>query len=203
MSFCVLAFRLRTCRIEWCLALWMAALAALLSGCASEPKPAPAPAPVVVQPLAPVAPPPAPLAVKPAPLAVKPTPLAVEPAPLTVAPAPRAVSTATTPRAYRQYGAKHLYGLNSERIYRGRMPPMLHAVAVLNVELDSQGNVTGLDWMRAPRHAPEVMREIERTVRQASPFPAPVRMGRVVYTDTWLWHASGKFQLDTLTEGQN
>jgi len=203
MSFCVLAFRLRTCRIEWCLALGVAALAALLSGCGSAPKPAPAPAPVVVQPLAPVAPPPAPLAVKPAPLAVKPTPLAVEPAPLTVAPAPRAVSTATTPRAYRQYGAKHLYGLNSERIYRGRMPPMLHAVAVLNVELDSQGNVTGLGWMRAPRHAPEVMREIERTVRQASPFPAPVRMGRVVYTDTWLWHASGKFQLDTLTEGQN
>jgi hypothetical protein len=30
-----------------------------------------------------------------------------------------------------------------------------------------------------------------------------VRMGRVVYTDTWLWHASGKFQLDTLTEGQD
>jgi hypothetical protein len=28
-------------------------------------------------------------------------------------------------------------------------------------------------------------------------------MGGVVYTDTWLWHISGKFQLDTLTEGQN
>ena len=83
------------------------------------------------------------------------------------------------------------------------MPPMLYAVAVLNVELDPQGHVIGLDWMRAPRHAPEVMREIERTIRQASPFPAPVRMGRVVYTDTWLWHASGKFQLDTLTEGQD
>lgn len=196
MSFCDLVFRLRTCRIEWCLALWMAALAALLPGCASAPKPAPTPAPVDVQPLTPVAPPPAPLA-------VKPKPLAVEPVPLTVEPAPRAVSTATTLQAYRQYGAKHLYGLNSKRIYRGRMPPMLQAVAVLNVELDSQGNVTSLDWMRAPRHAPEVMREIERTVRQASPFPAPVRMGRVVYTDTWLWHASGKFQLDTLTEGQN
>ena len=192
MSFSVLTFRLRACRIGWCLGLWVAALAALLPGCASAPKPAsapapaqapvPEPAPVMVLPLAPVAPPPAPVAIE---------------------PAPRAVSTATTPRAYRQYGAKHLYGLNSERIYRGRMPPMLHAVAVLNVELDSQGNVTGLDWMRAPRHAPEVMREIERTVRQASPFPAPVRMGRVVYTDTWLWHASGKFQLDTLTEGQN
>jgi hypothetical protein len=27
-------------------------------------------------------------------------------------------------------------------------------------------------------------------------------MGRVVYTDTWLWDKSGHFQLDTLTEGQ-
>jgi hypothetical protein len=80
---------------------------------------------------------------------------------------------------------------------------MLKAVGVLNVELDRQGQVTRLDWMRAPQHAPEVMREIERTVRAAAPFPAPARLGKVVYTDTWLWHASGKFQLDTLTEGQD
>ena len=80
---------------------------------------------------------------------------------------------------------------------------MLKAVGVLNIELDRQGQVTRLDWMRAPHHAPEVMREIERTVRAAAPFPAPVRLGKVVYTDTWLWHASGKFQLDTLTEGQD
>jgi hypothetical protein len=39
-------------------------------------------------------------------------------------------------------------------------------------------------------------------VRAAAPFPAPKRMGRVVYTDTWLWDKSGRFQLDTLTEGQ-
>jgi hypothetical protein len=25
----------------------------------------------------------------------------------------------------------------------------------------------------------------------------------VTYTDTWLWHQSGRFQLDTLTEGQD
>ena len=45
--------------------------------------------------------------------------------------------------------------------------------------------------------------EIEKTVRAAAPFPAPARMGKVVYTDTWLWHKSGRFQLDTLTEGQD
>ena len=111
-------------------------------------------------------------------------------------------SAAASPRAYREDGASHLYGLNAERIYKGRLPPLLYAVGVINVEIDRVGRVTRLDWLRAPRHAPEVMAEIERTIRQASPFPAPVRLGKVVYTDTGLWHKSGKFQLDTLTEGQ-
>jgi hypothetical protein len=56
--------------------------------------------------------------------------------------------------------------------------------------------------MRAPTQAPEVMADVERSVRAAAPFPVPVKMGRVTYTDTWLWHKSGRFQLDTLTEGQ-
>ncbi len=112
-------------------------------------------------------------------------------------------SGASSPRAYRQDGASHIYGLNAERIYKGKMPPLLYAVGVLNVEIDRVGRVTRLDWMRAPRHAPEVIAEIERTIRQASPFPAPSRLGKVVYTDTWLWHKSGQFQLDTLTEGQD
>ena len=112
-------------------------------------------------------------------------------------------SGATTPRAYRQDGASHIYGLNSDRIFKGRMPPLLYAIGVLNVEIDRVGRVTKLDWMRAPNHAPEVVADIERTVREASPFPAPSKLGKVVYTDTWLWHKSGKFQLDTLTEGQN
>jgi protein TonB len=60
-----------------------------------------------------------------------------------------------------------------------------------------------MSWLRAPRHAPEVVREIEATVRRASPFPAPARIGRMTYTDTWLWDKSGRFQLDTLTEGQD
>ena len=112
-------------------------------------------------------------------------------------------SNASSPRAYRQDAATHLYGLNHERIYKGRLPPMLYAVGVLQVDLDSRGNVRDLKWMRAPKHAPEVVAEIERTVRAAAPFPAPARMGKVVYTDTWLWDKSGRFQLDTLTEGQD
>lgn len=112
-------------------------------------------------------------------------------------------SSAATPRAYRQDGATHIYGLNAKRIYKGKMPPLLYAVGVMNVEIDRVGRVIRLDWLRAPRHAPEVIVEIERTIKSAAPFPAPTRLGKVVYTDTWLWHKSGQFQLDTLTEGQS
>ena len=112
-------------------------------------------------------------------------------------------SGAVTPRAYRKDAASHIYALNSNRIFKGRMPPLMYAIGVLDVEVDGQGMVRNLSWKRAPKHAPEVIAEIERTVRAAAPFPAPARMGKVVYTDVWLWDKSGRFQLDTLTEGQD
>jgi periplasmic protein TonB len=152
-------------------------VAAVLAGCSSTPLP-------------PIAP-----------------PVARAPAPIeSAAPGPGTpaghVSAAASPRAYRQDAAQHLYARNSERIYNGKLPPLLYAIGVLEVEVGSRGEVRSLHWMRAPSHAPEVVAEIERTVRAAAPFPAPARMGHVVYTETWLWHKSGRFQLDTLTEGQ-
>lgn len=158
-------------------------IAALLAGCSSPPKQVAA---VVPPPASAVLPPPAP-----APVAVQ-----------QELPASTRKSAAQTPREYRLDAAGHLYSLNAKRIYHGKMPPLLYAVGVLQVEVDARGNVISTSWMRAPSQAPEVMAEIERMVRQAAPYPAPVRLGRVTYTDTWLWHKSGQFQLDTLTEGQ-
>lgn len=103
---------------------------------------------------------------------------------------------------YRRDVALHLYEHNAARIYSGKLPPLLYAVGVLQTDIDARGNVTGVRWMRAPTQAPEVMAEIERTVRQAAPYPAPVKLGKVTYTETWLWHKSGQFQLHTLSEGQ-
>lgn len=112
------------------------------------------------------------------------------------------VSLASSAREYRRDAAQHLYNLNANRIYPGPMPPLLQAVGVLQVHLDGNGQVRKLEWMRAPSHVPAVVAEIERTVRAAAPYPAPKRLGQVVYTDVWLWDKSGRFQLDTLTEGQ-
>ena len=103
--------------------------------------------------------------------------------------------------AYERTAANHLYQRYASRIYRGKLPAMLYAVGVLEISLSGSGQIQRLNWMRKPSHAPEVVREIERLVRAAAPFP-PTGVGSVSYTDTWLWDRSGRFQLDTLSEGQ-
>jgi periplasmic protein TonB len=163
-----------------------ATLFALLAGCASSPMPTSSPP----SPSSP-APGSGPIVMAPGTPAVRPTPLTPSPP-----------SRATTPKDYRRDAASHLYAHNTNRIFKGQLPPMLYAIGVLEVDVDRNGRVLATHWLRAPKHAPEVIAEIERTVRQAAPYPVPSRLGRVTYTDTWLWDESGKFQLDTLTEGQ-
>ena len=170
------------------------AVAAFVTGCATPPPP--------VQSAPEVKPAPPPLAPVPSSPGLVKAP--VEETGNVPAPEPAsAKSNAATPKDYRRDAAQHLYARNTNRIFKGKLPPLLYAIGVLQVEVDSRGMVTSTHWMRSPQHAPEVVAEIERTVRQAAPYPAPVRMGRVTYTDTWLWHKSGLFQLDTLTEGQH
>ena len=169
-----------------CLLVWLA-------GCAAPPKPVPpeVPAPVRVPPPVPepVAPPAAP------------PPITVSPQPPVEAP-PAKTSLALNPRDFRKDAAAHLYQKYADRVFAGKLPPLLQAVGVLELDIGRRGEVLALRWTRAPHQVPLVMAEIESMVRAAAPFPAPVRMGQISYTEVWLWHKSGRFQLDSLTEGQ-
>ena len=191
---------------------WLLILAAIIAAAAyfqyketsktTTQKAVPPGPPIHSSPPTPAAPAPQPPASQATPQAT-PKPAQPKPAPAPAQPKPpEKVSNATTPKAYRKDAAQHLYEKNASRIYKGKLQPLLYAIGVLQVSIDKNGKVRSLHWMRAPRHAPEVIREIERTVRAAAPYPAPTKMNGVVYTDTWLWDKSGKFQLDTLTEGQ-
>lgn len=119
-------------------------------------------------------------------------------------PAPVTSISPQTPatRAYRKNAARYLYEAYAGRIYKGKMPPLVHAVAVVETHLDARGNVTLVTFMRAPNHAPEVSLEISQLIMKASPLPAPGAVGAHTYVDTWLWDKGGKFQIDTLSEGQ-
>lgn len=128
-----------------------------------------------------------------------PQPVAHTPRP---APPRHPISAAQSLREYRTDVARHLYAQNQARIYPGKLPPMLYAIGVTRLTISPAGDVLDIDWMRQPKHAPEVVAEIERTIRAGAPYPVAPQLGTLLYTETWLWHKSGRFQLDTLTEGQ-
>ena len=124
---------------------------------------------------------------------------AMVPAPLFGTPQ---ASEAETDIAYRAEAAKHLYAAYPMRIFKGRMPPLLYGVAIVDTEIDAAGNVIDVR-LRRPPAAPEVGPWVVAMIRKAGPFPPPAKLGKAVYTDIWLVHKGGNFQLDTLTEGQD
>lgn len=125
-------------------------------------------------------------------------------------PAP-AVSGVPTPsvvdseRAYRKDAARHLYNAYPQRIFKGRLPPLLYSVAVVETEIDHLGRVANVQIVRRPA-VDEVAPWIVAMIQRAAPFPAPEKLaaegGTLRFVEIWLVDRSGQFQLDALTEGQ-
>lgn len=112
--------------------------------------------------------------------------------------------TAQTPavRAYRKIGARHIYNAYAKRIYKGKIPPLVYAVVVVETDIDANGKVMNVTFSRTPSHAPEVAPMIAELIKATSPLPNPGKLGGHTYVDTWLWDKSGNFQIDSLTLGQ-
>lgn len=112
--------------------------------------------------------------------------------------------TAQTPavRAYRKTGSGAIYKAYPTRIHKGKIPPLVYAVVVVETDIDATGKVVNVGFSRVPSHAPEVPPMIAELIRKASPLPSPGRLGAHTYVDTWLWDKSGTFQLDSRTLGQ-
>jgi TonB family protein len=114
------------------------------------------------------------------------------------------VSTAADPRAYRIDAARHIYASYAPRIYKGRLPPLIHAVVVVESTVDEGGRVRDVKVVRGPSHAPDVTAAVMEMIRRAGPMPSHNRLaGNVKFTEIWLVHKDGRFQLDALTEGQD
>ncbi|HEV7577229.1 MAG TPA: energy transducer TonB [Caldimonas sp.] len=114
------------------------------------------------------------------------------------------VSTAADARAYRIDAARHIYASYASRIYKGRLPPLIHGVVVVETTVDASGQPREVKLVRGPSHAPDVSAAVIEMIRRAGPLPAPSRFaGPVRFTEIWLVHKDGRFQLDALTEGQD
>jgi hypothetical protein len=116
--------------------------------------------------------------------------------------APRA-SPAEIEAEYRIDAARHIYAAYPMRVYRGKLPPLLYGIMMLETELDASGQVLNVHVVRKPA-ADEVAPWVLAMVRRAAPYPAPAAMpgATVRFTETWFVDKSGLFQLFSLTEGQ-
>jgi protein TonB len=113
------------------------------------------------------------------------------------------VSMAADTRAYRMDAARHFYDEYRSRIFRGRLPPLIHAVVVVETTVDENGRASRVDLVRGPSHAPDVSAAVIQAIRRAQ-LPKPQRLtGTIRFTEIWLVTKDGRFQLDALTEGQN
>jgi protein TonB len=121
-----------------------------------------------------------------------------------VRPSVQKVSSAGDTRAYRMDAARHIYAAYAPRIFKGRLPPLIHAIVVLEMTVDMNGQPRDIKVVRGPSHAPDVTAAVIEMIKRAGPLPAPSRFtGPVRFTEIWLVNKDGRFQLDALTEGQN
>ncbi len=108
-------------------------------------------------------------------------------------------------REFRIDASRHLYSCFPMRVYRGKLPPLLYGVMMVEIEIDAQGNVLDVGVIRRPA-ADEVSPWILALIRKASPYPAPVKLaasgGKAKFIETYFVDKSGQFQTHTLTEGQ-
>jgi hypothetical protein len=111
-------------------------------------------------------------------------------------------AAAEVAKPYRDIGARHLYNAYGERIYKGQLPPLLYAIAIIEVEVDENGRVVSAVVTREPAFAKEVGPWAVGLIHSASPFPKPSTGGRTRFHEVWLVDQSYTFQLHTLTEGQ-
>lgn len=106
-------------------------------------------------------------------------------------------------REYRIDASRHLYACFPMRVYRGKLPPLLYGVMMVETELDNAGNVLNVNVVRKPA-ADEVAPWVIAMIKRGAPYPAPAKFpgGALKFTETFFVDKSGLFQTFTLTEGQ-
>src|SRR5262245_23203999 len=75
---------------------------------------------------------------------------------LTVAPGGASAFTYMPRPAYRAVAARHVYEVHRQRIFKGKLPPLLYAIAVTETVVDANGKVVSVNIIRRPAAAKEV-----------------------------------------------
>jgi hypothetical protein len=95
----------------------------------------------------------------------------------------------------RLQAAHRMVAANPDGSYMGTPPDQLLAIPVLEIELNADGSIRNIEYLRAPREAKDTMKLAADAVRRAAPFgdvsrlPKPWR-----FTETFLFDDDRKFK---------
>ena len=101
----------------------------------------------------------------------------------------------------RAQAARRLVAANPGAIYLGKVPDILLAIPVLEMELNADGSLKRIEVLRAPGQAPETLQMAMDAVRKAAPFGDVSRLPKPwKFTETFLYRDDLKFKPRTLDQ---
>jgi hypothetical protein len=155
------------------------AAAVTLAGCGSKPLPPHTPAP--------------------APTVTAPRPAAV---PQAAPPAVSGLPAVRTWAEYRRRAAQMIMAANSAAVASGKLQDPLYGIPVVQIQLNPDGTIRNLDFMRQSKVGPETNNLALQAIRRITSFgpvsnlPQPWQ-----FNETFLYNDARKFQLRTIVEG--
>ena len=117
----------------------------------------------------------------------------------------RAGTTLSAPRSVRSWtevrrqAAERIVAANPDITYTGKVPEILLAIPVLEIELNGDGSIRNIEVLRPPRQAGDTLRIAADAVRRAGPFGNVSTLPRPwKFVETFLFDDQRKFKPRTL-----
>ncbi len=109
-----------------------------------------------------------------------------------------------TPRSWQELrlqAAHRLVAAHPAGSYTGKVPEVLLAIPVLEVELNADGSVRGIEVLRHPRQARDTVQLATDAIRRAAPYGNVTRLPKPwKFTETFLFDDQRRFKPRTLDE---
>jgi protein TonB len=105
---------------------------------------------------------------------------------------------------YKTQVAQHILQHNPERSYSGTLPPMLPAIVVLEITVDSQGQLADVAVQRS--RDPDASQIALDSMRRSTPLPPPSQLasasGKLTFSETFLFADNQRYQIRSLAGPQ-
>ena len=110
-------------------------------------------------------------------------------------------------RDYQKEIASAIVAGNVEHTFKGKLPPLLRSVVVLQVSIDKEGMLPRVTMLRSNGFV-ELEKSAIAAVYRAAPYPIPGRSllaghSSIVFTESFLFRNDGRFQVRTVAEQQS